>query len=232
MATLNHIVTQLADALNRPTDGPFKKRLKELVIQEFAMFVSRSITKYGIDDEFVLSYLITELRLVTTINGKTLARPYYQTVNKIPRPLRYSSNCPFIYVGEEDGDVPYSYRKISSRKFTNILPNVGAGPSYDFSEDRLQLWNLPNVIITPADPLANPPTDAVIAPKTLLVLQVPSDPRLSQTPDVFKDFVFDDDREFPITQDMVQQIKLSLLQGELTVTDSKDKVEATHLDNN
>lgn len=228
MATLNHIVSQLADSLNRPNDTAFKKRLKELVVQEFAMFVSRSIAKYGIDNEFVLSYTITELRLVTTINGKTLARPYYETVNKLPRPLRYPSNCPFVYVGEEDGDVPYSYRNLSSRKFTNLLPNVGDGPSYDFSEDKLQLWNIPNRtvhVMTPEEHYED-------VPKTLLVLQVPSDPRASQTPDVFSEFMFDDDREFPITQDMVQQIKLSLLKGELSVTDSKDKIEATHLDNN
>jgi len=98
MATLKHIVDQLADALNRPSDGQFKARLKELIVQEYMLYVSRSISKYGVDKEFVSSYYINEIELVSTLNGKTVTTPYYQTVNKVPRPLRYNGDVPFIYV--------------------------------------------------------------------------------------------------------------------------------------
>lgn len=224
MATLNSIITQLADALNRPEDSMLRSRLKDLVIQTFALFVSRSITTYGIDKEFVYSYYITQLQEVNTIEGVTLTRPYIITENKIPRPLRYSSNCPFVYVGTVEGDISFAYRHKHSRQYTNFLPYIGEAPSYDFHEDRIILWNIPRFYTT-----AEPPVLIPIAP--LLVQQVPFDPRVASHPDEFGDFIFDDDREFPITQDLVQQIKLSLLQGELNITDSKDKVEATHIDN-
>lgn len=229
MATLNNIITQLADSLNRPFDEMFKSRLKELVIQEFALYVSRSITKYGVDKEFVYSYYINELEEITTLNNRVLVRPYYQTVNKIPRPLRYEGDVPFIYVGTVDGDMPFSYRNIHSRKYTSLVPNVGAAPSYDFHEDRLRLWNTPLEIAE----LATNEHPIIYGPITnILVQEVPSDPRANSYPDLLDQWFLNDDREFPVTQDFIQQIKLSLLKGELSVTDSKDKVEATHLDNN
>jgi len=224
MATLNSIITQLGDALNRPIDSMLRARLKDLVIQTFSLFVSRSITSYGIDKEFVYSYYITELESVSTIEGITLARPYIITKNKIPRPLRYDTNCPFVYVGTVEGDIPFSYRNKHSRKYTSLLPNVGNVPSYDFHEDRIIIWNPPELFTGSEPPQPIPFT-------TILVQQVPFDPRVASHPDEFGEFIFDDDREFPITQDLVEQIKLTLLQGELSVTDSKDKIEATHLDN-
>jgi len=232
MAKLDHIVTQIADSLNRPIDAALKARIKELVIQEFAMFVSRSINKYGIDKEFVYSYTITEFTITNYINQKELTIPYLTTVNKIPRPLRYESDTPFVYVGLEEGNIPFAFRNFSSRQYTNLLPNVGLIPSYDFHEDRIRIWNAPIELMIPKlydDP--NPPDNIVAPTAKLLVQQVPADPRASSTPDVIQN-IFDGDKEFPITQDMVQQIKLSLLKGELSVTDSKDKIEATHLENN
>lgn len=222
MATLNSIVSQLADSLNRPNDQILKARLKDLVIQEFGLYVSRSIAKYGIDKEWVLSYYITQLEAVTTINNKTLERPYYRTVNKISRPLRYMSDSPFVYVGLEDGDVPFLYSNLTSRRFSSLLPNIGLVPKYDFVEDRLVFWDLP---VTETEP------DVFVPIGSLIARFVPADPRVTTTPDIVSTFTLNADNELPVTLDFIQQIKLSLLKGELSVTDSKDKVEASHIDN-
>jgi len=232
MATLNHIVTQLADALNRPNDSMFKARLKELVIQEFSLFVARSIDKYGIDKEFVYSYTITQFTLVNSQNNKL---SYLYTTNKIPRPLRYKGDAPFVYVGLEHGYLAFSYRNFNNRMNINLIPNVGNMPSYDFHNDRLRLWNAPIELVVPQfyyGEQVGPQENELATNATLLVQQVPGDPRESSTPDVSSDFAFDGDKEFPISQDLVQQIKLSLLKGELSVTDSKDVIEASHKDNN
>lgn len=232
MATLGKIVTQIADALNRPFDAMLKARLKDLVIQEFSLYASRSISKYGIDKEFVYTYIVTELETISSISGTALVRPYMRTINKIPRPLRYNSDCPFIYVGTTEGDIVFSFRNFFNRRYTNLLPNVGNAPSYDFVEDRLLLWNTPVTIITPANPDAEPPVEAVTAPLDhIMIKQVPFDPRTASTPDSLDDDRFDSDKEFPVTQDFVNQIITALLSGQLRVTDSKDVVEATHKDN-
>lgn len=219
MATLKHIVDQLADSLNRPFDGMLKSRLKELVMQEFALYVSRSIDKYGVDKEFIYSFHITDLTLV----DGTIA--YLETTNVIPTPLRYNSNTPFIYVGTEDGDYPFSYYNAHSKRFVSYLPNVGAAPFYDYVNGKIRIWNYPTTSNDDVPPVVTPLAN-------LLVQLVPTDRRVSTTPDVVKDFFLNDDAECPITQDLVNQIKVSLLKGELLVTDEKDKVEATHLDNN
>ena len=43
--------------------------------------------------------------------------------------------------------------------------------------------------------------------------------------------VFTDDTELPLPEDLIQTIKLKLLQGELSITDSDDKIKAQHIDN-
>ena len=42
---------------------------------------------------------------------------------------------------------------------------------------------------------------------------------------------FTDDTELPLPEDLIQTIKLKLLQGELSITDSDDKIKAQHIDN-
>lgn len=45
------------------------------------------------------------------------------------------------------------------------------------------------------------------------------------------DNVFDDDTTLPIPEDLIQAIKLRLLDGELSIIDSKDKITPDHIDN-
>lgn len=225
MATLNQIVTQIADALNRPFDDMLKNRLKDVVIQQFGLFVSRSISQYGIDREFIYSYDVSQFKHVTTKNNVALTIPYYESVNPIPTPLRYKSDTPFVYVGGTQGDTPFSFRNLHARTITNSLPNIGISPAYDFRDSKLYIWNTPISIINGTEPT---PTDATIP---LLIRQVPDDPRNIASPDVLQAMKFNADSEFPITMDLVQQIKESIIKGELLITDHKDKVESTHLDN-
>ncbi len=45
------------------------------------------------------------------------------------------------------------------------------------------------------------------------------------------DNIFNDDTELPLPEDLIQAIKLKLLDGELSIIDSNDKIQNTHSDN-
>jgi len=53
----------------------------------------------------------------------------------------------------------------------------------------------------------------------------------NSTENRLNDTTFTDDTDLPLPEDLIQAIKLKLLQGELSITDSDDKIKAQHIDN-
>lgn len=51
------------------------------------------------------------------------------------------------------------------------------------------------------------------------------------TENKLNDNIFDDNTALPIPDDLIQAIKMKLIAGELSVTDSKDKIQPKHIDN-
>jgi hypothetical protein len=220
MATLRQIATQVAYDLNRPNDQILIARVSDLVIQECAMFLRRSIERNGKDKALTLYYIDDLIKVdVSAVPNKIdVNQNVLRTENKVYVPLRIKSDNPFIYVGSVDYKKPIKFSPSYARLFDSFLPNVGYSPSYDYINGYIYLYNIKRM-------------------KYLAIGAIFENPE-----DVYRDLISYDtsntndfclkDVALPIPMDIINDIKKSILQGELSVTDNKDKVESTHLDLN
>jgi len=100
MASLRQLATELIDSIGIPYDYPTYKRAKNVIIQARALRIKQDITKHGVQDHYQQSYY-TKLKDVDAVDncvfevGCTIKR----SENKIPSPILYASDSPFLSVG-------------------------------------------------------------------------------------------------------------------------------------
>jgi hypothetical protein len=214
MPSLNQLVSLVAGRLNRPFDDMFKEELKPLVISEISMLLRRSIDANGIDSVYLAAFNV-ELQAVDFFDeigvdsGSTILR----SVNKIPTPIRYKTPVPFVYVGTAGGNKPFGYTKSYEQSFIKELPYVGNGITYDYINQYIYVYN--NIKLT------NVRIVAPYASFNLIKNNVTGSNGINYT----------DDMVLPYPDDVINTAISSLMQGVLGLSDSKDKVTATHLDN-
>lgn len=219
MPTLRQVATQVAYDLNRPYDNILIKRLSDLILQEAAKFLRQSIERNGADKSLVLTYIETLTVKDISVNTSIIDanQNLLRTTNKIYNPIRTKGDSPFLYVGSIDFSKPIKYSPSNARLFDKYLPNVGCTPSYDYINQYLYFYNLQKMKYIAIRALFENPLDVF-------------DSLLSGDTSDTTNFCVED-HALPIPMDILNDIKKSLLAGELKVTDDKDKVEATHLDN-
>jgi len=295
MATLNQIVTEIADTLNRPHDTLFKERLKLVIKHERSTLIRQSLNKYNDATLFKQRYTVpvtlksvqdcivtdivealnstsgagtplisisstgsftvgdsvwitstafptgevgtilsisTNTALLLTanlVNSYTVAasgKVYIaqaqskRTTNKILKPIRYNTDVPFNFVGNSTGTKSYIYSNIEELAYTSTLTLNASVPRYTYRNGYIYVYATDSVLSTIS-------TISIDAP-----FEVPEGVIPSETNDDYiAGVIYNDDMEFPMPDDLVQDIKARIFSGELRITDAKDKVEATHLDN-
>lgn len=228
MPSLNQYAQQLADSLGRPYDAVLLERVKQLIVQERAVFLQRTMDKDGIDKEYRQTYYAT-LALVSLNEIEFITEPnvpfVYKTTNKIPKPIRWQNYTPFIYVGIEDGSLSYRAGNYYSKSLSRYLPLIGEAIMYDYIDGYLYVF-----------PNYDSHGEVIPLSTILRIDEVLQNPRFIRTGtesvvDIRENCIyFTDDMEFPMPIDMINALKLNL--KELFITDQKDLLEKTHIDNN
>jgi hypothetical protein len=231
MPSLNEYAQQLADSFNRPYDAMFLERVKQLIVQERATYLQRTMDKDGVDKEYRQTYYaaiqLVNKKEITNPTGEAIGtQQVYKTVNRIPKPIRWKNYTPFFYVGREDGDFAFRIGNYYTGKLNKLLPLIGEAIVYDYIDGYIYVF--PNIdengnVI----PIASP----------IRIDEVIQNPRFVRTNNASASNantlencqMFTDDMEFPMPLDMVNSIKLSL--KELFITDHKDILQKTHIDN-
>lgn len=104
--TLNQYAASIANALKQPFNHELKERIKDLLKEKVAVYIRRGIDRHGIDDTILVSYT-AKLTRVDPLNKpieEDIKTTSYKlrTEFKVPRPIRYRGDSPFIYVGSDD----------------------------------------------------------------------------------------------------------------------------------
>jgi len=214
MPTLKIIATQVCDALDRPFDGMFLARVKDLIMQEASMFIRRSIEKDGIDTETVMYFDIPLTKIDKYENTSFTSGEFIlRSVSKIPKPIRYKSDVPFVFVGTLDKKISFTYCNGANVEYDKLLPLVGTRITYDYTNEYIRIYNNTKLeLIRIGYPVANM-RDAIMI--------------LNNVSQEDADNLY----ELPIPYDIINQIKTSIIKNELSVTDDKDKLQPKHLDN-
>ena len=220
MATLKKIATQLIDALDRPFDEMFLRRVMDLIINERASLIRQEINKGDSAHYYTFPYEV-ELEMVNGLTENIIyGQSILRSVNKIPTPVRISSPEPFYQVmGTGGGPTLTFVAGATEYKFRKNLDKIGGAIVYMWRNNRIYILNnlkLEKVI-------------ALAAYESPYVYVEGYDYNEVASGNVI---VCDEDMEFPMPIDLIANIKAKLLTGELSIIDDKDKIVPAHVDNN
>lgn len=218
MPSINNIVQLVAGRLNRPFSEFLKAEIKPLFISELALLLRRSIDANGIDTQQLRGFTVALKEVpINDIIGITSNSKVLRSVNKIPIPIRYKTPTPFVSVStlktETGTNIILGYVPSAQVEYVKELPYIGETMTYDYINEYLYVFN--------TNKISNVKIVAPIIDYSRII---------DETNDG-RNIPFDDDTELPYPQDLINTAILSLLQGILSNLDSKDKVTATHLDN-
>ncbi len=221
MATLNQIVTEILDITNRPHDTLFKERLKLTFKHERSTLIRQALNKYNDVTLFKQRYTVAiSTSTLSDSLTNTTSTGVRRTTNKIYKPIRYNTDVPFNFVGSDSGTVSYLYTELSELPYISELPNNALAIRYTYRNEYIYIYGSESTLASINYISIESPLEL---PESVIPTQTYSDTQAET--------IYNDDMEFPIPDDMIQDIKNRILSGELRVTDSSDKIEATHLDN-
>ena len=130
--TLNEQAALIANTINQPFNHELKERIKDLYKQQMALYIRRSIKEHGVDSSLVIGYnaeLIKVGRYNKPIHNEKddfILRTKY----RVPAPVRYPGDSPFIYVGTSDGLISYPMRNQVEGYIMHLYLSTGGSRSY------------------------------------------------------------------------------------------------------
>lgn len=225
MATLNQLAQQVLDSLNRPFDAMFFERVKDLIVQQRALFIQQTIDKDGVDKEYRQTYYAEIEPVLNDEYTKAGTVKVWKTKNRIPKPIRWKNYTPFFYVGTENGRKPFKAGNYYSASLNQYLPMIGNVITYDYIDGYIYCFLKNDVVTVEED------KSALLSPIRIdEVMQNPRFVRVGAKTDTREDCTaFTDDMEFALPLDMANSLKTSI--KELFITDHKDTLEKSHTDN-
>ena len=124
MPTLNQIAQQVAIANNKLNDTNYLMWVKDIIKQQWNLLVRRSIERNGVDAQLVLP-LYSDMIFVDPITDDAVAsNGVYRSQLKIPPPLRYKSDAPFLMVADAATNEVFAYSRRWEARFRRNLPFV------------------------------------------------------------------------------------------------------------
>lgn len=144
--TLNQIAASYANHLNQSSNHELIERIKDMVKEELAMWIRRSVKEHGIDSTLVLSYY-AEVGMFDAYDNpvEELYKDYViRTKNKVPTPVRIYNDSPFIYVGSINGLVSYPNRSINEATINHLFLPTGGVYSYRLENGYVIINDVPH----------------------------------------------------------------------------------------
>ena len=138
MPTLNQYSSRIAGILGRETDHAMLERIKDAFKALFANRIRQSIDKRGIDDLLTLSCNIP-VQLDTSISIPNFV--IFYTISKVPIPVRFANDAPFVYVGiKGDDGIPFSNKNLTEIRLSGKSILKGFNRYYNYANGVIKLF--------------------------------------------------------------------------------------------
>jgi|9_EtaG_2_1085328.scaffolds.fasta_scaffold00300_8 hypothetical protein len=217
MATLNEIVYNIALQVEKADDTVLLERLKFMVGYYRAQFIrqdqkrNHSIPSQFIQklDEVAMSAQPAVDGLGTTDFGCEVWRSA-----KIPKPVRLYDGSTFAYVGTVDGKTPYQEVNGVQADYAAHGKYNKQYPRYCYKNERIYVYN--------ASPVAITIKGIFEQPQELFEFTADIDRALPNPP-------LPEDKEYPISMDMIQRITQSILATEMRVENRQNESDEVQL---
>lgn len=133
MASINQIVSEITHSLGKNNDYALREHVRNLVIHIRNELIRRSMENHSYIDAGL------QQRYRITLNSED---DYKITSSKVPRPVRFINNLPFLRVSGNNKEIPYV--KDSSVKFMKDLPGMRGNLYYDYINDYIYVYKASN----------------------------------------------------------------------------------------
>jgi hypothetical protein len=142
MATLNEHADNIAGALDAPFDELLKERIKFNFRVLAATLIKQDAERNGMSGIY-LQRIVVPLQQVDIIDNCAAQAGCMvrRTVNKIPRPIRLTSNVDFKYVGDADWKRSYADREFDEVEYARYLKYGMNEPSYNYVDGYIYIMN-------------------------------------------------------------------------------------------
>lgn len=209
MPSLNMLASEDAHILKDPLNIALKETIKRLYRELSAKYLRQSIERNGIDDVMRKGY-IAELEAVSALDPCIITGcKVMRTKWKVPKPLRYKSDVPFLYVGQASLLKPKSYIYILPQEMPYIT-------TYKLNSNIPRYFYLDNYIY-----FIN--TGLVDKVRIINIFENPS-----EVISYCEVGCEDDDTEYPIPMDLISAIKTEIL----TILGTKGEIPNPDVENN
>lgn len=214
MATLNEIVYNIAEQMNRSDDAVLRERIKFMVGYYRAQFIRQDQQrKHSLPSHFVQTLDCLEMEASNAMECcevEDIGCEVWRTKLKVPRTVRVYDGSEFAYVGSVDAKQPYQRTTAVQAEFSRYNKFTSRLPQYMYTKDRIYVLNA--------------------RPKKILVKGIFEKP---EELEAFKccdgSTVFTEDMEYPISLDMVQRITQSMLATEMRLENPQDDNDEVQL---
>lgn len=214
MATLNEIVYNIAEQIERGDDAVLRERLKFMVGYYRAQFIRQDQQrKHSLPSQFVQAMDCLEMEPSSAIEcceGVDINCDVWRTKRTIPRPVRIYDGSEFSYVGTADAKQPYQRTTSVQAEYSQHNKYTIGMPQYIYTRDRIYVMNA--------------------RPAKILVKGI------FEQPEELENYVccdgtavFTADKEYPISMDMVQRITQSILATEMRLENRQDDNDEVQL---
>lgn len=203
MSSLNQLISEIAHSVQQPNSVPVRRAIRQGIIHARNELIRHSYSNHRYTDQVLKQKF--RLTLVDVPDGDIpdtddlALKNIKRTKNKVPRPVRLDNNLPFHSIRTAGVTKPIIIPFISEAvtNFYNHLPGMKCSPSYVYENDYLYFNGL------------NDSIGAIIVES---VFEYPHEIMLETSDnDEYKANV-DDDDEFFLPEDMVNNVKKLVLE--------------------
>lgn len=214
MASLNQIVTSLANRVNQGSNYELKERLKLSFKNRLANRLRQDAEKNGEATTYRITFDI-DVEKVDSFEDCELSSGCYilRSTNKVPRPLRVKRDDPFAFVGSLD-NTPFQYEEFYNVQYTKYARYTDKFVKYTYKNEYILLFNnLRYEKIRVSDIFEN---------RELVQICTSSSASNCYT----------DDHEFPAPADMIESINDEIMKNELITIQRNNEVKIDDNDRN
>lgn len=214
MATLNEIIYNIAEQMERGDDAVLRERLKFMVGYYRAQFVRQDQRRnHSLPSQLVQSLDCLEMEASSALeccSAIDIGCDVWRTKQTIPKPVRIYDGSEFAFVGTADAKEPFQRTTPVQAEYSKHNKYVNKLPQYIYTKDRIYVLNS--------------------RPKSILVKGIFEQPEeLENYTCCDGTTVFTADKEYPISMDMVQRITQSILGTEMRLENRQDDNDEVQL---
>lgn len=148
MASLNQIVSEIANSLGQPNNYALRENIRSIFIHEYVEAIRRTYENHGFIDSNLQQKFVVELENVTdgsyhynNISNVEFAPTIKRTKKRVPKPVRLINNLPFTSISTRGyiNPITIPFSRETRGQFYRYVPGLCGSLTYDYVNDYIYI---------------------------------------------------------------------------------------------